>query len=1039
MVVLLIVFCFVGLPPIVKARAIKELSTRLGRPVTIERIRINPLMLSTTIEGFAIGEGGGEAGTFAGWRRLYVNFDSWSILAGPPHFQEISLEGFTLHVAKSREGGMSFDDIIAKLSVSSATAPAAAEKSRGGPPALAISKLLVSDASLSFDDASRERPYATVLGPVSFALSDFKTVGDPDSPYQFEAVTAAGERLAWKGTVAADPVKSRGELTLANIDLVRLAPYYHNLVQGELRSALVDFSGSYTFALTDAGLPVLTLSGGSFTLRDFRFGAPGQPDDVLAMKRLAVTGIAADSSTLKADIGKVALDGLALRITRDAGGIDLLRLVTPQALVRPASVGTGAPVGAPGTSLPVVTLGELAVTDVQVDAIDLTTTRRAVHRIDDLRLSLRGLDSSRLDKLVPLSLEISLPQDGRIALAGDVSAQPLVADLNVEIERVGFSNASPYLEPLVNIRLADGTIRAKGRATLRDGAASYAGDFGVGGFRTVDGKLAQDFVKWTDFAITGIKVSSQPLAFHAEEIRFIDPSAAIRVEADGSLSIAQAGVLASAPTPDAAEAGEAKVTATGNTSAAALPIDVSIGKFAFENAAFRFEDQSIKPAARGGVTQLTGAITGLSSAALGRAEVDIRGKVDGVAPVAITGKLNPLGQPAFMDVKIDFQGIDLQPGVGPYIGKFAGRTLARGNLNIAVTAKLNDRALDTNNVVTLDQFELGAKTNSPDATKLPVGLALALLRDTNGKIVIDLPVKGSLDDPSFKVSRVVVRVLVNILTKAATSPFSLLGAAFGGGGDELGWQDFAAGAGGLEESGIKKLETVAKALNGRPALKLQLAGAYDSAQDAEALKLVRLEKMVRTEAWETRRLVDPNTPAPEALQITPELRVGMLARLYAKNFPAEVALNSDPAAPGSSGDAAAAVVFPGVVAPQETEVNAAKVKTGASVEVGRLRRFAAKPKPAPVAPPPSTPFAIYAPAPAAVTVSQVAAPVVAPELMEARLSSLIEIPEEELRALADARAQAVRTWLLENGKIAPERIFLGPTTTKGARAELNLE
>lgn len=1044
-----LLFCFVGLPPIVKARAIKELSSRLGRPVTIERIRINPLVLSVTIEGFAIGDAAPGAGTFTGWRRLYVNFDSWSVLAGPPRFQEIALDGFTLSVAKGRDGGMNFDDIVAKLAADAAEEPPATEKSDGKarPPALAITKLTVSDARVSFDDASRERPFATVLGPLSFGLSDFKTVGDPDSPYQFEAVTSAGEKLAWKGTVSADPIKSRGELNLANIDLVRLSPYYHTLVKGELRSALVDFSGKYTFALNDAGQPVLTLADGAFMLRDFRFGAPGVAEDALALKRLAVTGIAADSATLRADIGKVSLEGVAVKITRDAEGIDLQRLVTPVTPV--ASVGASAssvpaPVaGAAARAMPtpVVTLGELLVAGVQAEATDLTTPRRAVHRVDDVRMSLRGLDSSRLDKLVPLTLEITLPQDGRVALSGDVAAVPLVADLDVALERVPFANASPYVEPFLNVRLVEGALRASGKATLREGVATFAGDFGIAGFRAVDGKLSQDFVKWTDFAIKGIKASSQPLAFAAEEIRFTEPTGAVRVEADGSLSIAQVGLKTVAAAEPAAEV-TAVAPATAPSSPAPSPIAVSIGTFAFDNAAFRFEDRSIKPAARGGLTQFTGTITGLSSEALGRAEVDIRGKVDGVAPVAITGKLNPLGQPAFMDLKVDFQGIDLQPGAGPYVGKFAGRTLARGNLNVAVTAKLNDRKLDTNNVVTLDQFELGEKTNSPEATKLPVGLALALLRDTNGKIVIDLPVKGSLDDPSFKVGRVVVRVLVNILTKAATSPFSLLGAAFGGGGDELGWQEFGPGQATIEPAGLKKLETLAKALNGRPALSLDIVGAYDPDADLNALRLERLEQQVRATAWETRRLVDPNTPPAEQIEITPELRAGMLAKLYAAAFPGEMGDTaqqvplenaSTPVAPIPSAQTTT-VAFP---VPNESRV--VYTREYGLGSTGRLRRYNARPADLATMTAQSQPAAVAEPSASETGVEMAVVPTLDPARMEARLAARIEISGAELQALGEARAQVIRTWLLDTGKVPAERVFLAPVVAKGTSVNLNLK
>src|SRR6185436_10526776 len=140
------------------------------------------------------------------------------------------------------------------------------------------------------------------------------------------------------------------------------------------------------------------------------------------------------------------------------------------------------------------------------------------------------------------------------------------------------------------------------------------------------------------------------------------------------------------------------------------------------------------------------------------------------------------------------------------------------------------------NVVTLNQFTFGAATNSPDATKLPVRLGVALLKDSEGKMIIDIPVAGRLGDPEFRIGRVVWRVVGNLLTKAATSPFSLLGSMFGGGGDELAFQEFAPGATELAPDGLAKLVTLTKALRARPGLNLEIAGSFDSAADGFALK-----------------------------------------------------------------------------------------------------------------------------------------------------------------------------------------------------------
>lgn len=1055
---LLMLFGFFGLPPIVKIQAIKQLSIRLGREVSIERIRINPLVFSATVEGFAIAETDPAAGEFTGWRRFHANLDSWPLLIGKIRFQEIALDGFRVRVTKGKDGGLNFDDIVARLLDGDSTATNRPAEPAGKPTPLSIGKLSVTDARVSFDDASRERAFAAVVGPLTFTLENFHTVGDPDSPYQFEAVTAAGERLGWKGTVSADPVQSQGELVLANIDLARLSPYYHQLVKGELRSAFADVSGRYTFELRD-GAPVVTLADGEFTLRDVRFGAPGVESDAFSLQRLALTGISADSATLRAAVAKVVVEGVRLKAVRDAQGLDLLRLAEPAEKSSPGSLppvrASSATLAVAASPTPHVTVGELSVSGVQADLVDLTTPRRAEHRIEDVSLTLRDLDSTDLAKLVPLSVMVKLPNEGSLSVSGTVAAQPLAADLSLTLDKVSFANASPYVEPFMNIRVAGGALRTAGKVTLRDGKFGFAGDVGVSGFATVDGKQAEDFVKWSDLAITGMLLGSEPSTLHADLIRIVDPTATLRIESDGTLNIAQAAGSASAkPAPTASPQGPVvrlaeNLPATKPESGPLtgpvvprnpLPLAVTVDRFEIAGGTFRYEDRSIRPTARGALTGFTGSVNGLSSESLGRADVDLRGQVDGVAPVSITGKLNPLGTPAFVDLKIDFKGIDLQPGAGPYVGKFAGRELSRGNLNVAVKASLAERKVEMANLVTLDQFYLGAKTNSPDATKLPVGLALALLRDTQGKIVLDVPVKGSLDDPEFKIGRVVVRVLVNILAKAASSPFSLLGAAFGGGGDELGWQDFAAGATSPDEAGIKKLDTVAKALNARPALSLDIAGAYDPVADLAALRRAQLEREVRVAAWEARRQVDPNTPPSETLEITPELHAGMVARLHAVAFPLP---ESAPVPQVPTPD--------GVVLSPFSPVAPEPAPEAAPRRLGRLPKYSAPTPRSPganvntaslsVSASPS-PLASAAPAGDGVEATSAGAmipPVMTLAEMEARLAARIEIPAAALQAVGEARAQEIRAWLIGTGKVAPERMFLTPVAATGARVNLNLK
>ena len=100
---------------------------------------------------------------------------------------------------------------------------------------------------------------------------------------------------------------------------------------------------------------------------------------------------------------------------------------------------------------------------------------------------------------------------------------------------------------------------------------------------------------------------------------------------------------------------------------------------------------------------------------------------------------------------------------------------------------------------------------------------MSLLKNRNGEIKLDIPVSGELNDPKFSVGRIVLKVIMNLLEKAATSPFALLGAAFGG-GEQLGYAEFDHGSASLTDETKKKLDIIGKALYDRPALKMDIVG-----------------------------------------------------------------------------------------------------------------------------------------------------------------------------------------------------------------------
>ena len=254
-----------------------------------------------------------------------------------------------------------------------------------------------------------------------------------------------------------------------------------------------------------------------------------------------------------------------------------------------------------------------------------------------------------------------------------------------------------------------------------------------------------------------------------------------------------------------------------------------------------FTDNFIKPNYSADLTRIEGAISAVASDKPEPATVSVAGAVDDGAPLQITGQLHPLGPRLYTDIQGSAKGIELTR-LTPYAARYAGYNIEKGSLSVNVHYKVDGGKLEADNKIFLDQLTFGDKTDSPDATKLPVLFAVSLLKNTRGEIDINLPISGSLDDPQFSVGGIIWRVFVNLITKAVTAPFSLLS---GGGGDELGFVPFEAGSAVLSDAARQRLDALAGKLNDRPALKLEATGRADPAVDVDGLRQAHVDRLMR--------------------------------------------------------------------------------------------------------------------------------------------------------------------------------------------------
>jgi hypothetical protein len=441
------------------------------------------------------------------------------------------------------------------------------------------------------------------------------------------------------------------------------------------------------------------------------------------------------------------------------------------------------------------------------------------------------------------------------------------------------------------------------------------GSIGVSDLHTVDNALHDDFVNWERLDLVGLNYQHDPDLLGIDQVKISKPYARVIIEPDTSLNVTRvlagpgatlvapaapgASAVTTATAPPAPHAkgsaakgkavkgNAAKGNAAPGTAAAAAPpgMPMEIKKIVLSGGAANFADLSVAPNFSTGIQNLQGTVLGLSSKAGSRAKVDIHGAVDAFSPVSITGEVNVLSAALYTDIAMSFRNMELST-FNPYSGKFAGYNITKGKLTTELHYKVVGRTLDAQHHITVDQLEFGEKTASKDAVSLPIKLAVALLKDRNGVINLDIPVTGTLDDPQFRLGPIIWKVFVNILEKAVTAPFALLGALFGGGPD-LQFIDFQPGDGALSPAAADKLHAVVKAMNERPQLKIAVPIATVADLDRPALIEAQYQSQVREALSDRSKGKKSSGPPASFDQLDPAVQVDLLAQLYTKKVGAE--------------------------------------------------------------------------------------------------------------------------------------------------------
>ncbi len=800
-----------------------------------------------------------------GLKRLDAVLASADLLRRDVRFGSLTADGPEVWIFRDREGGY---PIVDKFVGKAPPAPATGEA--GKPDAeqgwrVEVASVSVTNGRIYVRDEHPRRPFVATLGEVSLALSGVSTVPGKAATLKASATTDGGEMLEHTGTFSLDPQASEGTLKATGIPLKRYAPYYEDAFLLAFDGGTLDLSMKYRWPVAGG---TTALSDLSIELKAVRARKKGEKEDFLRIPSASMSGGDVDPEKRTFRIASMGAKEAFLKVVREKdGGFDLAKLIAPS-----TSAPSGGTAAAGKDAEWTTRIASLTLEKGSVHYVDEAATRPVTLVFSPASLAVEGLSTVRKEK-GKLKANIVLNRTGRVAVSGPVGISPVFSELKTDVAGVDLSTFAGYFPEKVQLSLTRGTLSGKGTVSVKENpdgtfALGYAGEADCAKFATVDPSSSQDFLSWDSLHFGGMKATWNPLSFVAEKVAATDLFARVELYEDGTLNLRKVLGLAEPPPVDDATAAAAENASAGSnppeppsaTVPAGAPADVPpvrIDALTLQGGTLHVEDHFVKPSYRAEMKDVGGRISGLSSVEGTRAEVDLRGKLESSAPLEIAGTVNPFSATSFADIRASFRDIDLVP-MTPYFVKYAGYTVQKGRLTMNVDYKLDDRKLKAKNSFVVDQFTFGEKVESPTATKLPVKLAVSLLKDPDGVIRLDVPISGSVDDPKFQVGPIVWKIIGNVLLKAVSSPFALLGKAFGG-GKELSFVDYGPGLATLDTEATNRLDALSTALAKRPALKLEIEGKTDAGKDAEGLRFVLFERKVK--AGKAAELAKAGTPA----------------------------------------------------------------------------------------------------------------------------------------------------------------------------------
>ncbi|MFM0178987.1 DUF748 domain-containing protein [Paraburkholderia aspalathi] len=820
-------------------------------------------------------------------RALHVAAGTLEPLKNLYHIDEIRIDAPSANLARDKDGVLSVERMFAPAPAAgaSASAPASASVAASGsgatekaaqPLDLSIKRFVLNDGTVNVHDEAASRPVDAGLQKLAVTLTDFSTLATAPAHYTLNTdFKDGGGSLGVAGAFGLVAKTASAKVDLKSLKLPLLQPYLDTATAAQVVDGALSANANVGANWSKSPVAVM-VTDTQLNLQSLKLAARGSKEPVVSLAQGQVTVKQVDVAGRTADITGVDTTGLVVNAQRlKDGSIDLAALAGPhQAEQQRTAIHAVKKAEAAGPAWH-YKIGELNLKDATANFTDNTTPNPVKLSVTPLQLKVQQI-SDDLSKPLPVDLQATLNKKGTLGVKGDVTATPLKVAVKVNANRLDAAAFEPYFGSKLNALIASALLNANGDLALSQAKAlkaTYRGDVALVDVRMIDKATSDPFAGWSSLALTNLKADydEHGTVVDAGRVTFTKFYGRVLLDAQGKLNLkdvvahesgaaqsltrdksgghepvpltpqaASAPELASAPVP-ASSATPATVTAATPPQS---PVKLHFGQLVLQQGRVTYTDNFIKPNFTANLVGIQGTVGAFGTQSTTPAPVDIAAKLAANGPLSIRGTVNPLIAKPALDLTASAHDIELT-NLTPYSAKYAGYPITKGKLNVDLHYKLDNDQLNANNHIFIDQLTFGDHVENDTATKLPVRLAISLLKNSRGEIDVNLPVSGSLSNPEFSIGGLIWHAVLNLLQKAVTAPFSLIANAFGGGGEELGYVEFEPGSAQLSDAADKKLDTIVKALADKSSIRIDLIGRVDPAVDGPGLRAQYVDRQVK--------------------------------------------------------------------------------------------------------------------------------------------------------------------------------------------------